>query len=82
MTYNGVVSVFNGSEWGKGGTISNGKYTSYFISYLVRPSKTNTMKISKLIEHHLEDGSVEWNFYSRNPRGFIPRGLKVFVEVL
>lgn len=80
LTYNGVKSEFNAFEnGGRGGTISGNKWISWFVKYAVRPSKTNALNISEVIEIHNEDGSVEWSFYSRKR---VERGHKVKVRVL
>ena len=79
LTYNGVTSEFNGVECGTSATISNGVKTSYSIVYSVRPSKTNTMQITKLYECHQEDGSLIWHFNCKNP---VNRGLDVIVEII
>ena len=80
LIYNGVKSEFNAYEnGGRGGTISGNEWISWFVKYSVRPSKTNTLNISEVIEIHNEDGSVEWSFYSRIK---IERGHKPIVRVL
>ena len=79
LTYNGVTSEFNGVECGTSSTISNGVKTSYSIVYSVRPSKTNTMHITKLYECHQEDGSLIWHFNCKNQ---VRRGLNVIVEII
>ena len=56
LIYNGVSSIFNASESGNGYTSKHNKALSYWVVYTVRPSKTNTLGISKLFEQHNEDG--------------------------
>lgn len=80
LIYNGIKSEFNASENGeRGGSIRENKWVSWFVKYSVRPSKANKLNISELIEYHKEDGSIEWNFYSRIR---IERGHKVIVREL
>ena len=79
LTYNGVTSVFNAFENGQGKTMTGSKTNSWWVLYSVRPSKTNTLGISGLIESHKEDGSIKWSFYSRVR---VERGHKVFVKEL
>lgn len=79
LIYNGVSSIFNASESGNSYTSKLNKVLSYCVVYTVRPSKTNTLGISKLYEHHNEDGSVEYSF---NARTRIERGSKVVVKEL
>lgn len=79
LTYNGITSEFNGSNCGVFRSTVGNKTTSYGHTYSVRPSKTNVMKVTKLIEKHNEDGSVSWSF---NCNTRIPRGLEVNVEII
>ena len=50
LIYNGVSSIFNASERGNGYTSKHNKAFSYWVVYTVRPSKTNTLGISKLFD--------------------------------
>lgn len=79
LTYNGVTAIFNGVESGRSGSSCCG---SVGIHYTVRPSKTNLLNISKLIHVINTDGTENWHFYTRNPKGTLPRGLKVTCEII
>ena len=79
LIYNGVSSIFNASESGNGYTSKHNKALSYWVVYTVRPSKTNTLGISKLFEQHNEDGSVRYSF---NARTRVEPGFKVVVKEL
>lgn len=80
LIYNGIKSEFNAYEnGGRGGTIIGNEWVSWFVTYSVRPSKSNKLNISELIEIHNEDGSIEWSFYSRIR---VERGHEVIVREL
>ena len=79
LTYNGVTSVFNAIENGRGEEITGSKKHSWWVKYSVRSSKTNTLDIFGLIESHNEDGIIKWSFYSRRR---VERGHKVIVKEL
>ena len=77
LTYNGVVSEFNATPNGQGGIMVGKDYVSKSISYAVRPSKTNTIGVTRLIVTKESDGTTRYSF---NATTKVKRGLEVKVE--
>ena len=77
LTYNGVVSEFNATPNGQGGIMVGKDYVSKSISYAVRPSKTNTIGVTRLIVTKESDGTTR---YSCNATTKVKRGLEPMVQ--
>ena len=77
LTYNGVVSEFNATPNGSGGIMTNNTYTSKFYTYAVRPSKTNTIGVTRLIVTKESDGTTRYSF---NATTKVKRGLEPMVQ--